>query len=96
MSKRLTAKQEDRLMEALRRYTRFHQGEPLTQAWTGLGSMTTYKSVLDAELMTYATPPNPGYKTWWRLTDAGAAIVQAWLDQGITHETVERGRHSLA
>ena len=79
------------LKEALRRYTRFHQGEPLTSAhtWTGLGSETQYAPVADAGYMEIATTRNPGYSTWWKLTEKGAAIVQQWLDEGITHETIE-------
>ena len=81
---KLGAAQERLLLEALRRYINWHQGEPLTEAWTGLGSYTTYKPAVDAGLMTYATKPNPGYTTWWRLTDKGATYVQAWLDEGRT------------
>jgi hypothetical protein len=79
------------LREALRRFTRFHQaeGKPLTEAWTGLGTATEYEPVVQAGYMTVATSPNPGYMTWWRLTDKGAEIVQGWLDAGLTHEAIE-------
>jgi len=66
--------------------------KPLTEAWTGLGTYTTYKPAYDADLMTYATGPNPGYVTWWKLTNKGAAIVQQWLDQGYTYKNIEDGR----
>ena len=82
------------LCEALRRHTRFNLHgtdlrKPLTEAWTGLGSYSEYRTVLDAGLMTYATRPNPGYITWWKLTESGAKIVQYWLDQGFTYEDIE-------
>lgn len=85
--------QLDRLLEALRRYSRFGkpEGKSLTEAWTGLGSVSEYASCLNSGLMTYATSPNPGYTTWWRLTEKGAKIVQALLDKGYTHMNVEAG-----
>jgi len=79
------------LVEALRRYLRFHHDCPITQAWTGLGSKTQYRQALEAGLMTYATTPHPGYMTWWRLTERGAGIVMAWIGAGWTVERVERG-----
>lgn len=87
--RKLTERQKAYLLEALRRYTRFHNGEELIKAWTGLGSYTQYKSVVDAGLMTRVHAPNPGYMVWWKLTDKGAAIVQRWLDAGITYKEVE-------
>lgn len=67
------------LREAARRSQMFHRGEPLTEAWTGLGSATLYKPVVNAGLMECATTLNPGYSTWWRLTEKGAAIVQKMI-----------------
>lgn len=81
------------LREALRRYTRFGEGKPLTSAWTGLGSASQYKPAVSLGLMECATSPNPGYMTWWRLTERGAAIVQAWLDAGEDYTTVEASGH---
>jgi len=91
---RLGINQRWLLKEALRRYTRFHQaeGKALTGAWTGLGTATEYAPVVQAGYMTVATSPNPGYMTWWRLTDKGAEIVQGWLDAGLTYETIESQR----
>ena len=90
----LTKRQHWLLCEALRRHTRFNLtdlNQPLKWAWTGLGPYTLYKPVLDGGLMTYATSPNPGHTTWWRLTDLGAAIVTVWLDQGYSYLHIERG-----
>jgi hypothetical protein len=89
MDNKLGKRQREILREALRRYTRFHNGKPLTQAWTGLGPATTYKPAVDGGYMEIVGEPNPRYNCWWRLTDKGAAIVQAWLDAGQSHETVE-------
>jgi hypothetical protein len=84
------------LLEALRRYCQFHSGEPLTQAWTGLGTLTEYKSVLDEGYMQPALlmgqynagPHRPRENSWFRLTEKGAEIVQSWMDQGFTHEDI--------
>ena len=81
--KKIGAAQERLLLEALRRYVTKHRGEPLTEAWTGLGCYTVYKPAFDAGLMTYATQPNPRHTTWWKLTPAGAEIVQTWLDEEV-------------
>ncbi len=78
------------ITEALRRWRLRSDGDhtggqALTTAWTGLGSATTYKPAVDAGLMECATSPNPGYMTWWRLTEAGAKAVQALIDaEGVT------------
>ena len=86
---KLYSRQRGLLREALRRYTRFHKGELLEQAWTGLGSATEYAPVVNAGYMTVATSPNPGYTTWWRLTERGASIVLAWLITGEDYQSVE-------
>ena len=81
---KLTYRRETLLQEALRRYVQFraYAGEELTDAWTGLGYRTDYKPVLDAGLMEWALR-KPAFRClgWLRLTEAGAKIVQAWLDE---------------
>ena len=81
------------LCEALRRFSRFGHdyGNKITMAWTGLGSASQYRAALDAGFMTYATSPNPGFMTWWKLTRKGARIVRAWLNAGHNAETIEHG-----
>ena len=77
------------LLEAARRWLTaddMERNKGLRHAWTGLGSATNYAAATRAGLMEVATRPNPGYSTWWRLTDAGAAIVQRWLDSGLCRE----------
>lgn len=86
MKKALTPKQSILLREALRRYTQFHASKKLKDVCTGLGTATEYKPVFDAGYMTYANGPNPGYLTWWKLTDKGLKIVQKWVDEGYSHE----------
>jgi len=76
---KLTSKQRALLQGAMRRYTVFHPGESLTEAWTGLGSRTTYKPVLNAGLMEWVREPKPRCTGWLRLTEAGATIVQEWI-----------------
>lgn len=80
------------LKEALRRYTRFHRGEDLLTAWTGLGTKTTYKEALEKGFMAWVHgEPYPRTANWLRLTSKGARIVQRWLDQGYTHSNIESG-----
>lgn len=99
---RLGKKQLAILLEATRRYLAFQDEnflKPLHQAWTGLGTVTTYRSVHKAGLMTIATKPNPGYMTWWKLTSKGAAIVRRWLNDGLKKEHFSNdftGDYSLA
>ena len=84
MSK-LTSRQRSLLLEAKRRYTLFspREGlEDLADAWTGLGHRSDYKPVLDAGLMEWVfQEPYPRCMGWLRLTESGAKIVQAWLDE---------------
>ena len=89
---KLTKRQHRILVEALRRHTRFNMhdlNKPLTEAWTGLGSMTEYRPALDAGLMTCATQLHPGFSVWWKLTTRGALIVAYWLGQGFDFKKVE-------
>ena len=83
---KLTSKRRSLLREALRRYVQFHAGEELTTAWTGLGFRTDYKPVLDAGLMEWVYRWRPRCMGWLRLTEAGARIVQAWLDEESTDD----------
>jgi hypothetical protein len=86
--KRLGTRQYDLLCEALRRYTRFHAGKPLTSAWTGLGTATEYAPAVRAWLMVpYASIPRAN--TWFLLTEKGAAIVKSWLEAGFTYADIE-------
>ena len=41
--------------------------------------------------MEYATNPNPGYMTWWKLTPLGAGIVAAWIGSGYDYNKIEYG-----
>ena len=79
------------LVEALRRYGRFGEGKSLTEAWTGLGSKTTYKPVLDKGYMEFIHEYHPRCIGWLRLTEKGARIVQAWLDAGYDWKRLEAG-----
>jgi hypothetical protein len=81
MSQRLTTKQRQLLMEAARRYKQFAKdGESLTQAQTGLGTVSQYKPVEDAGLMRACVNVGSTDRRdtifWWKLTPEGAAIVR--------------------
>lgn len=85
---KLGRRQKAILLEAARRWLRSAdrgRKQALTSEWTGLGSATTYASVLSAGFM-IQVEPHPGTTTWWRLTDKGAAIVQHWIDNGLCSE----------
>ena len=77
----LNWKQQVLLEEALRRYWLFHPDEQLDEAWTGLGYKSDYKPVVDAGLMAPIGPDVPRGLRWFKLTQAGAAIVQRWVDE---------------
>jgi len=88
----LTPKRDILLREAIRRWRMSPDGEhtggqTLTTAWTGLGCATEYATVLEAGWMTYATRPNPGHLTWFRLTEAGAAIVERIMREEKNHDS---------
>lgn len=69
------------LVEAFRRKTKFHQGAALCDAWTGLGTATDYKPAINYGYMTHVFPErNKKHAEWWKLTLAGAAIVQDFID----------------
>lgn len=79
------------LLEALRRYTRFHEGEPLTKCWTGLGYVSEYAPAIKAGFLESATNSGPRCMRWFRLTDKGAGVVRQWLDDGRDYRDVENG-----
>jgi len=74
----LTQNQRGCLLEALRRYVRFHYGKDLVTAWVGLGTKTDYKSV-NGKFMTMVHGHEPRANGWWKLTERGHAIVDYWL-----------------
>jgi hypothetical protein len=92
MARRLGSRQESLLGEAARRWMMGERrdrrlgGDTLTTAWTGLGTLTDYRTMTCAGLMRPATSADKGCACWWRLTDKGAAIVQSWIDEGLTLE----------
>ena len=87
---RLGKNQLSLLLEALRRYTRFNnQNKSITEAWTGLGSASCYAPAVNGGYMQVATSPNPGYITWWKLTEKGAMIVNAMLKEGYDYRHIE-------
>ena len=76
---KLTGRQRALLQEAVRRYIKFSCGRGLIEAWTGLGTRSTYEPVLDIGLMEWVREPKPRCTGWLRLTEAGATIVQEWI-----------------
>lgn len=74
----LTTAQKRLLMEATRRYLQFHPfSQGFTEAWTGLGTYTTYKPVYEAGLMVpHDRKLTKRVKMWWVLTPKGAEIVK--------------------
>lgn len=94
----LTPRQYKLLLEALRRWLysvhvendHFEERRGLRNAWTGLGTRTLYKPVLDAGLMEFNSRYAPRTIGWLRLTDKGVEIVKGWLDAGYnTRETLD-------
>ena len=90
---RLGNAQHDLLCEALRRFECFAvrrdkcrwTPNDLLRAWTGLGTRSEYRPVIEAGLMRGAactSSPAPRCIGWWSLTEAGAEIVLAWHKAG--------------
>lgn len=69
----LTNKDFHLLLEAYRRYNRFHREEPLTtNTWVGLGVLSIYKS----KYFNCYSSPTPRVSHWWVLTEDGVKIVK--------------------
>ena len=73
--------QRDLMLEAIRRLDQFHANEDPRTAWSGLGNRSTYKPVLDAGLMEWASEPAPRCMGWLRLTEDGVAEVDRIRDE---------------
>jgi hypothetical protein len=71
------------MIEALRRYCMFHAGEPLDQAWIGLGTASEYKPALESGLMRWAHgKPSVRCLGWLTLTPKGQNIMLKWMAGG--------------
>jgi hypothetical protein len=73
---KMSIKVERLMNEAIRRYCLFHAGEPLRNAWIGLGTATEYKPAIDEGLMIFHDGVKP-YKRcmgWLILTDKGTTL----------------------
>ena len=83
----LTKRQRQLLKEAHRRWIMSTTRKPIREVWTGLGSATKYKPVVDAGLMESVHGPHPGNSIWWKLTEKGvlAMILLDWTE-GESHE----------
>jgi len=86
------------LVEALRRFTRFSihdkKYNDIRSAWTGLGSITEYKSAWKDGFMEpvefpMKSAPRKGVTHWWRLTTKGAALVKYWYISGYTFRGID-------
>ena len=87
---KLSKYQKELLVEASRRWLFLtipsDRQNGLTAYWSGFGSATTYRPATRAGLMRPVGSVNRGYSTWWRLTSEGAAIVQTWIDEGLSRD----------
>jgi hypothetical protein len=77
------------LIEACRRYTRFHMNASMTEAWTGLGFMSEYKEAVEAGYMKPAHSSSKRCMGWFTLTPLGAGIVSAWIGAGYNYKSIE-------
>ncbi len=96
----VTEKQAVLLREAYRRWKMYSRGDDKTilEAWTGLGSATFYKPVVDAGFMEPIHALHPGNSIWWRLTEKGvlAMTMLGWIEGGLYEGETWRktGRYS--
>lgn len=91
MSKQLGIRQAILLLEATRRYNRFHYKENILTASTGLGYISEYQTVINGG---YMKPVNNGIsiprcKQGFKLTKKGASIVKKLLYYGINSPYIE-------
>ena len=72
------------MIEALRRYCMFHPGEPLHQAWIGLGTEADYRPAIKDELMKWHDnkQPPPRCAGWLVLTEKGQEVIMRWFANG--------------
>ncbi len=89
MPKQLGIKQAILLLEATRRYDRFHRGEDILATWTGLGYISEYQTVINGGYMMSATHSYSRCKRWFRLTEKGASVVKKLLYYGINSPYIE-------
>ena len=92
----VTRRQANLLREAYRRWKKFggvNDNKTLLQAWTGLGSASHYKPVLDAGLMEPVHGLEPGQSLWWKLTEKGvlAMIMLGWIEGDLNEEETWQG-----
>ena len=79
------------MVEAARRFTRFHHDKPILTAWTGLGYKSEYKQAWENGYMVPFSGPRKRCMSWWILTKKGAEIVQYWISLGFNYEKIESG-----
>lgn len=73
---------ESCLLEALRRYHSFHPDKSPLQAWTGLGTMSTYESAVKEGYMAPVSTIAPRTMGWFRLTEKGLGAVLSLANRG--------------
>ena len=82
------------LLEAFRRLAMGNNPtrQSVTEAWTGLGSVSEYRQAWLHGYMEPVYPPLvPRVKQWWKLTRKGAEIVLAWQAMGFTSDDLSTG-----
>lgn len=79
------------LIEAVRRYQRFSEGEPLHFAWVGLGYKKDYQRAIQDGYMKWAHgEPRKRTMGWLRLTEKGVLEVQKMINEGFTYSSIEQ------
>ena len=89
----MTNQVEGLIREAIRRWLCFAESrstadgrcDTLGEAWTGLGSKSIYKPVLDLGLMKWVNGREPAPRTmgWLQLTPKGVTMVRQYLKDKI-------------
>jgi hypothetical protein len=76
---KMSKKDKALMVEAYRRYNKFHIGKPMDTAWLGLGSPHEYKS----KYFKCVGNPTPRVQNWWTLTPEGVEVLKKmnnWVD----------------
>ena len=91
MKYKLNTSEYQCLIEACRRYSRFHSGKSILEVWTGLGAKTGYLQAWNNGYMVPFSGPVKYCMSWWILTKKGAEIVRYWLQLGFDYKKIECG-----
>lgn len=70
-------------VEARAAFTAANQEKRMVEAWTGVGTKSEYRTVVNGGLMAINLGCRHRSTRWFRMTEKGAALVQRWIHAGL-------------